>query len=39
MAPTALVLANLGGVQAAKTETAEVAALIEAVGADALSCT
>lgn len=36
VAPTALVLANLGGVQAAKTETAEVAALIEAVGADAL---
>jgi isopentenyl-diphosphate delta-isomerase len=36
VAPTALVLANLGGVQAAKTDTAEVAALIDAVGADAL---
>jgi isopentenyl-diphosphate delta-isomerase len=36
VAPTTLLLANLGGVQAAKTETAEVEALVRAVGADAL---
>ncbi len=36
VAPTTLVLANVGGVQAAKSSTAEIAALIEAVAADAL---
>lgn len=35
-APTALVLANLGQVQAASTPTAEVARLVERVGADAI---
>jgi len=35
-APTTLVLANLGLVQAAATPTAEVAALVERVGADAV---
>jgi len=35
-APTTLVLANLGAVQAAASPTAEVAALVRAVGADAL---
>ncbi|MCC6214130.1 MAG: type 2 isopentenyl-diphosphate Delta-isomerase [Polyangiaceae bacterium] len=36
LAPRALVLGNLGGVQAAKLSTSEVAALVAAVGADAL---
>jgi isopentenyl-diphosphate delta-isomerase len=36
VAPTALVLGNLGAVQAAKMTTAEVAALVRDVGADAL---
>jgi isopentenyl-diphosphate delta-isomerase len=36
VAPTTLVLANLGGVQAVKTETSAVAALVDAVSADAL---
>lgn len=36
VAPTALVLGNVGGVQAAKSSTAEIEALISHVGADAL---
>ena len=36
VAPNALVLANVGGVQAARSSTAEIAALIAEVGADAL---
>ena len=35
-APTTLVLANLGVVQAAATQTAQIARLVETVGADAL---
>lgn len=35
-APTTLVLGNLGGVQVAATDTAEVRALVDTIGADAL---
>ncbi len=36
VAPTTLVLSNVGGVQAARSSTAEIAALVAEVGADAL---
>jgi isopentenyl-diphosphate delta-isomerase len=36
VAPTALVLGNVGGAQAAKSKTSEIAALLDEVGADAL---